>query len=243
MDEGMKLYYDYTVSPLGKLFYRTVQEQLKDIKGKKVLDFGSGFGFTTSFLAKNNDVTAVEYNSDMIAACEKSVEYTQRCGGIEVLENMEDETFEVVVCHLVLEFVPNPKDILAQLIRVLKKGGTLSLVRHNRNGRLVQAVVQDYNITDANALMKGGFSYSSAFGDIKYFQNEDVDKWCENSLDIQKIYGIRTLASLHDAKVQSNENWAQDMFEIENKLSQDEDFIKIAYFNHILYTKNRASSK
>ncbi len=60
MNAELKLYYDYTVSPLGKLFYKTVFHQLEKYENMKVLDFGSGFGFTANFLSKKNDVTAVE---------------------------------------------------------------------------------------------------------------------------------------------------------------------------------------
>ncbi len=76
MNEEMKLYYDYTISPLGKLFYNTIFEQLQNIKHKEILDFGSGFGFTSNFLAQNNNVTAIEIDKTMIDAAEK----TQKLG-------------------------------------------------------------------------------------------------------------------------------------------------------------------
>ncbi len=237
MNNDMKLYYDYTVSPLGKLYYKTIFKQLEEISGKKVLDFGSGFGFLSNFLAQKNEVTAVEIDSAMIEQSENKGNYTQIHGGLQALEQFENETFDLVTCHLVLEFVDNPKPFLGQLVRVLKRGGTLSIVKHNKNGRVVQAVVQDFDIDDANKLMDGGFSFSSAFGDIKYYDNNDITGLTDNKLFVKHTFGARAVASLHSLETQQSEGWLGKMFQIETRLLEHEEFIKTAYFNHLLFEK------
>ena len=237
MNNDMKLYYDYTISPLGQLFYKTLWKQLEGIKDKKILDFGSGFGFTTNFLAKNNEVVALEIDSSMIEYSKKRNNYIQINGDLEEVKKIEDESFDFITCHLVLEFVENPKEIMNELIRVLKKDGILSVVRHNKNGRIIQAIVKDYDLKDAKKLLDGGFSYSSAFGDIKYYNNDELLEYTSNKLKVEKVFGIRVLGSIQDGKIQNNKNWVEEMLEIENKLAQEEDYIKIAYFNHILLRK------
>ncbi len=237
MNYDMKLYYDYTVSPLGTLFYQTIWDQLSDIKEKNILDFGSGFGFTSAFLSKKNTVTALELDSTMIEACEKNASYTQLQGDLSKLHQFSDETFDMVTCHLVLEFVPDPKEILHELMRVLKKDGLLSIVRHNKNGRIIQAILQDYDLNDANNLLDGGNSFSSAFGDIKYYTNEDLLSWLDNQMRVCDIYGARVLGSLHSEEMQAKPNWVEEMFSVESRLLKNTDFVKIAYFNHILLQK------
>ncbi len=237
MDKDMKLYYDYTVSPLGELFYKTVFTQLADIKGKKILDFGSGFAFTSNFLAKENEVIALEKNESMIQHCEKEQPYKQIHGDISALQSFEDASFDVIICHLVLEFVENAEVILNELHRLLKQGGTLSIVRHNKNGRIIQAVVQENDVKDANHLLEGGYSFSSAFGDIKYYSNETLLEWLKDKYIVEKLFGIRTLASLHTQEIQNSKDWLERMFEIEYKLMTNNAFIPIAYFNHILLIK------
>ncbi len=239
MNKDMELYYDYTVSPLGKLFYKTLWNQLSGFEDKKVLDFGSGFAFTTNYMARNNEVTAIEINQSMIDQCKKSEKFLQIHGGIEEVMKIPDAAYDLVICHLVLEFVENPKTIIDELMRVLKKDGVLSLVRHNKNGRIIQAIVQDYDILDAANLLDGGYSYSSAFGDIKYYSNEDLLNLTGSSLTIQKVLGIRVLASLQDEAIQSSEDWVNKMLEIESRLVEEPEFINIAYFNHLLLRKNK----
>ncbi len=237
MNNDMKLYYEYTISPLGQLFYKTVFSQLKYIENKKILDFGNGFAFTSNFLAKNNDVTGIEMDESIIEYSQKTNEFNQIHGDLTAIKDFKDETFDVVVCHLVLEFVDNPKEILKELTRVLKKNGTLSVVRHNRNGRIIQAVVTDYDLKDAKHLLNNGFSHSSAFGDIKYYENDDLFSLLDDKFDIKNIYGVRTLASLHNQEIQNSKNWVQEMFEIEKELMANKDYMKISYFNHILLNK------
>ena len=48
------------LQPWECLMKRMVWEQLGDIRGKKILDFGSGIGVTANHLAEHNHVTAIE---------------------------------------------------------------------------------------------------------------------------------------------------------------------------------------
>ncbi len=237
MTSDMKLYYDYTVSPLGNVFYETVWRQLEHIQGKRVLDFGSGFGFTSCFLAKNNDVTAVEPNTDMIKECKNNGSFTQITGDLEIVRSMQSESFDMVICHLVFEFVDSPKEILSELVRVLKTGGLISIVRHNRAGRIIQSVVQDYDVQETKKLLQGNPSYSSAFGNINYYENDDILEWAAGLLAKESVFGVRSLASLHDASMQAKAGWVHSMLEIEWELLKNPHFVNIAYFNHVLYKK------
>ncbi len=238
MTNDMKLYHDYTVSPLGELYYKTLWRQLEDISGKKILDFGSGFGFTADFLAEHNTVTAVEMYPEMIAACKNKHNFEQLQGDITALKNIPDQTFDMVVCHLVFEFVENPVPILKELMRVLKKDGIMSVVRHNRVGRIIQAVVQDYDLDEAHKLMDGEYSYSSAFGDIKYYENENLLTWAGGGLEIKNELGLRALGSLHGEDIKNKKNWLQDMLKTEWELLKKPDIMRVAYFRHLVLGKS-----
>lgn len=43
-----------------RLFKRIVWKQLGEIRGKQILDFGSGEGITANYLAENNNVITIE---------------------------------------------------------------------------------------------------------------------------------------------------------------------------------------
>ncbi len=237
MTNSMKFYYDYTISPLGQLFYKTVHRQLGDINNKKVLDFGSGFAFTSNFLAKNNDVTAVEYLQEMIDAAEQRHPFKQLNGDVTQLKQFDNESFDVIILHLVLEFIDEPQNIIDEIVRLLKKDGFVSVVRHNRAGRIIQSVVQDYDIEETRRLLKGSPSFSSAFGDINYYDNDALLQLSNNYLKINSVMGVRTIASLCTAEMMDREDWLTDMLEIEWELLKQQPFVENAYFNHLILAK------
>ncbi len=237
MEKGMKLYYDYTLSPIGKLYYQTVFSQLSGVQDKNILDFGSGFGFVSDYLALKNRVTAIEPDSNIIKFAINENSYIQINASADYLKTFSDESFDFICCHLVLEFADNREQVLNHLIRLLKQDGRISIIHHNRAGRLIQAVVQEFDLDEARRMFDNKPSFSSAFGDINYYTKEDILNLSNNSLEIEQIYGVRALASLHDGLRQSEENWLSKMQKVEDKLTLDPDFIKISYFNHLILKK------
>ena len=52
-----------------------------------------------------------------------------------------DETFDIIICHNVLEYIDDKETVVKALSRVLKKDGILSIAKHNRAGRVMQMAV------------------------------------------------------------------------------------------------------
>ena len=93
-------YFDYVNEPWGRLFYLCTWKQLPELKGKKILDFGSGFGITAEHLSKDNEVIAVEPSEDMIKIGNKgNATFKQIIGGLEDLKQFADGTFDCIICH------------------------------------------------------------------------------------------------------------------------------------------------
>ena len=237
MNKNLKFYYDYTISPLGQLFYESVWEQLPEIKNKKVLDFGSGFGFTSNKLSDNNTVIAVEPSEEVIKYALNKEKYTQLNGSVDILKTFDSKSFDVIICHLVFEFVDEYDSILKEFSRLLKDDGFISIVRHNKEGRIIQCLSLIYDIGEATSLLDGDNSYSPTFGDIKYYTNDDVLSKLDNFI-LDKSYGVRTFASLQNSEVQSKETWLKDMLNVERKVYSNASFKNIAYFNHLILKKD-----
>ncbi len=75
------------------------------------------FGITANHLAKENDVLAIEPNFEMaeMRICENS--YQQVIGDIEKLKQQQDNSFDVVVCHNVLEYAKERKNIFRDTLK------------------------------------------------------------------------------------------------------------------------------
>jgi len=90
--------------PWEALLKKIVLMQLGNIKGKRVLDFGSGTGFTANYFAQDNEVVAIEPSSETVKDRYCDYEYQQIIGSIDILKKLENETFDIILCHNVLEY-------------------------------------------------------------------------------------------------------------------------------------------
>lgn len=122
------------------LLKQMLWKQLDFVQCMRILDFGSGTGDTAARLGICNDVTAVEPSVDMLTQRTQG-DYTQLQGGIELVRDMPAASFDLVLCHNVLEYVDEKEAYLHELARLVKPGGYISLVKHNRPGRVMQMAV------------------------------------------------------------------------------------------------------
>lgn len=220
-----------------RLFKRIVWKQIGDLQGKYILDFGSGEGITANHFAKDNNVVAVEPWDEMLKNTWKDNNYRQIIGDVEALSEFPDDTFDVVICHNVLEYIDDKKQIVKELARVLKPDGFISIVKHNRNGRIMQMAVLLDDFEKANALLDGADSTASKFGVIRYYEDSDISMWVPE-LYIDRTFGIRTFWDLQqNQKKHCEETWQQEMMKIEMRVSETDAFRNIAFFHHLIVRK------
>ena len=220
-----------------RLFKKIVWKQLGDMEGKKILDFGSGEGITANHFAEKNDVTAIEPSKEMLSNAWKDYEYTQIVGDVNALSAFKNETFDMIICHNVLEYIDDKAAVVKALARVLKKDGIISIVKHNRAGRVMQMAVLLDDFEKANEILDGKDSTASKFGTIRYYEDNDITKW-EPQITISDIWGIRTFWDLQqNQQKHGDEAWQEKMLQLEMRVSQMREYKNIAFFHHLLLKK------
>lgn len=220
-----------------RLLKKIVWAQLGDIRGMNILDFGSGEGITANHFAENNNVVAIEPSEEMLFNRWADFEYRQIQGDVTNLSDFEDNTFDMIICHNVLEYIEDKKAILAELYRVLKPHGVLSIVKHNRAGRVMQMAVLLDELEKANELLDGKNSTASKFGAIRYYEDEMISKWI-SGLKRKDCFGIRTFWDLQQNQEKHNtEEWQNRMMQLEIRVSQMDEYRSIAFFHHLLFSK------
>lgn len=116
-----------------ELLGRLRQENLADLSGR-VLEVGAGTGTNFAFYPDSVDeVVAVEPEAGLFelaqqAAATAPVPVSVIAGTVDALDT--DEPFDAVVCSLVLCSIPEPEDILRQLLSLLRPGGELRYFEH-----------------------------------------------------------------------------------------------------------------
>ena len=220
-----------------KLSKEIIYRELGDIRNKKILDFGSGNGFTANHFAKDNEVIAIEPNKDMLIDAYKEHLYKQIIGDINDLKSFDDESFDLIICHNVLEYIDDKREVVNKLARVLKKGGTLSIVKHNRVGRVMQMAVLLDDFARANKLLDGKDDNALKFGTIKYYEYNDVLNW-EPSLKMVDCFGVRTFFDLQQNQEKHDDvGWQEQMINLEFRVSNIKEYRDIAFFHHLLFRK------
>lgn len=228
------------LQPWEVLMKRMVWLQLGEITGKKILDFGSGMGVTADYLAKNNMVIAIEPSVESVHERWKNNEYQQIVGSTEQLREFDDEAFDLVICHNVLEYASERENIVNELARVLKPEGKLSIVKHNRSGRVMQMVVLLNDFNQAHSLLDGNDGMTSKYGSICYYEDSDIVTWCGN-LKISKTLGIRTFWDLQqNQEIHKDTDWQNKILDIEMRVCDMDEYKSIAFFHHITAEKIRS---
>lgn len=212
-------------------------DQLAFLKGKRILDFGSGNGATAAHFAElGNHVTAIEPDGETVKGRFPG-EYVQLTGSLEALEGLPEGSFDAVLCHNELEYVPDQAGTVKALRGKLKPGGLLSVLKHNRPGRVMQMAVLLNNFEAANALLDGEEGQAAAYGAIRYYADEDVARW-EPGLRLVKTLGQRTFWDLQQKQeIQADPQWQTDMLALEHRVSTLPEYQAIAFFHHLFFEK------
>lgn len=226
-------YLDTINAPWGKLFYKLVWHNI-DCKGKRILDFGSGFGVTADYFAENNDVTAIEPNIELLKHKLDNHEYKQIIGGMEQLKKIPNHSYDMIICHNVLEYLDNRTELLCEFSRVLKADGLVSIVKHNKAGKIMQKAVFEYKIDEALELLNNGEAISANFGTIKEYDNWELEDYCKGIFHIEKIYGVRMFFALQRNELKMDPEWITKMIRMESAAEEIPEFRNIAFFHHIL---------
>ena len=240
MTNTVQNYRNMVEQPWGRMFYELIYRQLNlpDDRRLKILDFGAGFCLTADYYAKYHEVTAVEPNEEMAALRVKENDYTLVPQGAEYLAGLESGTFDVVICHNVLEYVENADSVLRQLVRVLKPGGILSVVKHNLPGKVMFSAVLADDPKAALELLDPDHTQDSPFGTRNMYSNESLISRLGDGMKPVETYGIRAFFGLSsNNEIKYAEEWYNAMLELETRAATMDEYRKIAFSHHLIFQK------
>ena len=211
-------------------------EQLGEFEGKTILEFGCGNGIMGAHYADRNSVTAIEPDEQVLAD-NPYENVKQICGDYKKLADFENESFDVILCHNVLEYAEERPDILKEFQRLIKPNGMISILKHNRPGRVMQMAVLLNNFEHVHELLDGHPGISPQYGEIRYYEDEELLQWA-SELKIKKVLGMRTFWDLQQSQeIQSDVNWQKQMMQLEQRVSEIDVYRNIAFFHHIILKK------
>lgn len=122
--------YDWGAQPLER-GRKLAIERLDIRSGDRVLILGSGTGMDLEYLPAGVEVTAIDVTPAMVRRTERrgdslELDVDARVGDARSLP-FKDDSFDVVLLHLILSVTPNPKRVFAETARVLNSEGRVSI--------------------------------------------------------------------------------------------------------------------
>ncbi len=126
--------YSFEIESIGKFF----QKKPSDIN---ILEYGMGWGFWLNLAkAYNFNVTGVEISTSR-------VKYAQQKGLkiIEDISQVESNSIDYIYSNQVFEHIPNPKETLEKLARILKDNGIIYIQVPNGKGIEKQLLSKNWN--------------------------------------------------------------------------------------------------
>jgi 2-polyprenyl-3-methyl-5-hydroxy-6-metoxy-1,4-benzoquinol methylase len=131
---------------MGRVRARVLPSVLPGIKGKTILDIGSGFGSLTMELAKNNpdsQVYGIDIHDSLTGQAQMNAEVlgipnVQFKTGSTYALPFEGDSADAATCFFMLHHLEDIKFALFEIKRVLKNGGSLTavepLAQHHHHG-------------------------------------------------------------------------------------------------------------
>lgn len=242
MPNSINEYRQLIDKPWGRMFYDIIFRQL-DLSNNtpiKMLDFGAGFCVTANHYSEHHIVTAVEPNEEMIKLSIHENNFDIIHGGIETLNTYADNSFDFVICHNVLEYVPDKELILGELARVLKPGEKLSIVKHNLMGRIVAYAVFSDDPNAALNLLESGDNENNMFGKRDTYDNEYIiELGLKYGLSVEKILGVRTFFGLSkNNDIKFTQEWYDNMLALVMKTCNSHEYNSFSFFHHLILEKH-----
>lgn len=160
-------------------------------EGDRVLEVGVGTGLSLPYYPRHCTVTGIDLSRKMILkASEKAKSLNLSHISLKVMNaeslSFQDEAFDHVFAAFVITTVPNPRRVLSEMARVLKKGARIVLVNHFRSAHPFIGRMEDLL---SPLFIRLGWRTDLCIDDILDASSLTVSSVCKvNRLDPWKIF-------------------------------------------------------
>jgi S-adenosylmethionine-dependent methyltransferase len=217
---------------------------------RRVLDLGGGTGAMSVRLARKEfQVVLLDSSEEMLGIARKEAEGNGVAERIsfhhgdagQLQEFFEAQTFDMVVCHNLLEYVADPGAIVRGISRVLRKDGVVSLLLRNRAGEVLKAAIKSSDLGLAKNNLSTEKVVDSLYGKpVRVFDPADVlQMLAQAELGLVAEYGVRVFSDYLDSADPNDETYRQ-LLELELTLGARPQFAAIARYIQMIARPSNA---
>ena len=247
---GAEKYAAYLETPEGRLrldlAFANLQEFLPpNTRSLRALDVGCGTGAIAIRLARLGiHVTALDSSLPMLDFAQRAARESGLTDKIELkhgdavqLANLlYAGSFDVVLCHNLLEYVDEPGAVLRGAVCALRDSSAIvSVLVRNRPGEVLKAAIQVGDLAAAEHNLTADWGRESLYGGrVRLFTAEGLqDTLVAASLVLIAERGVRVLSDYLPQQVSRSVEYDR-ILELERKLGRRTEFARVARYTHCL---------
>ncbi|MVA77308.1 methyltransferase domain-containing protein [Auraticoccus sp. F435] len=204
--------------------------------GASVVDIGGGTGgLAVPLAARGHMITVVDPSPDALAALQRraaEADLTDYITGIQgdtsdLVDLFGPGSVDVVLCHRVLEYLPDPGQALTDIAAVLSSQGALSLLVAQRHPVVLsQAVSGDF------ALARRTWADERLLDRARV-----VDLLTGAGWVVQAVHGIGAVSEHVPERHLEGPDRFTELLALEHEISQDPTFASLAPWVHVFATR------
>ena len=247
---GAAKYAAYLETPEGRLrldlTYANLQEFLPEsTRSLHALDLGCGTGAIAVRLARLGfHVTLLDGSAQMLEFADRAA----RQGGVaekialkqgdasQLAELFDARSFDLVLCHNILEYLDDPCAVLRGAARTLRGSSSLiSVLVRNQAGEVMKAAIHDGDLAAAEHNLTAEWGVESLYGGrVSLFTQERLHSMLlESSLAVTAKRGVRVLSDYLPRRVSRHDEYEQ-IVELERNLGVRPEFAAVARYTQSL---------
>ena len=205
------------------------------------LDVGCGTGATAVRLAQLGiHVTLLDSSPAMLDIAQRAAReagVTEKVelkhGDVAQLANLfHAASFDVILCHNVLEYLDDPIAVLRGAARALRDSSSiLSILVRNRAGEVFKAAIQGGDLAVAENNLTAEWGQESLYGGrVRLFTSESLQAMLKAaSLAVVAERGVRILADYLPSRISRSAEYPR-ILELERKLSSRAEYAAVARY-------------
>ena len=246
---GAAKYAAYLETPEGRLRLDLAFANLQDFlpqstRSLLALDIGCGTGAVAVRLARLGlHVTLLDESLPMLDFAERAAReagVTERIalkhGNATQFANLfPAASFDVILCHNVLEYVDDPCAVLRSAARALRDpSSVISVLVRNQAGEVLKTAILDGDLAAAESNLTAEWGHESLYGGkVRLFTAGGQQAMLlESSLAVKAERGVRVISDYLPLRVYRTEY--KRILELERKLGRRPEFAAIARYTHCL---------
>jgi len=245
---GAQDYVAYLATPEGRLRTDLAFANLEDFlprsqveKSLCALDVGCGTGATAIRLARlGMHVTLLDSSPAMLDVAKRAAQEAgvtdkvvlQHRDATRLTNLFHPASFDVILCHNVLEYLDEPIAVLRGAARALRDSSAiLSVLVRNRAGEVFKAAIQAGDLAAAENNLTAEWGQESLYGGrVRLFTSDSLQAMLKAvSLAVVAERGVRVLADYLPSRISRGAEYER-VFALERKLSSRPEYAGVARY-------------